>query len=205
MPGLITLVPPAKEPITLTDVKKQCHINHTYEDEYLLGLIQAARQQAEAWLSQSFITQTLLFTFDLFPVSPWNVLWGTLYKTYNPIVEIPQPPCQSISSITYIDLATGNTLAWTDYAVDLTTYPARLTPAWLSYYPIARPMPGSIQITFVAGYGNDPVDVPHCIRSGILELVATHYENRESVSAASMKPIPHHVEYLFAAANLGQL
>ena len=48
------------------------------------------------------------------------------------------------------------------------------------------PVSGPVRIRYVAGYGDEPEDVPEAIRQAILQMVGHLYENRESQTMPSL-------------------
>lgn len=105
-------------------------------------------------------------------------------------LELPWPPLQSITSITYYD-TDGDEQTWSadEYAVDITTIKGRVRPAYGETWPATRVMMGAVTITYVAGYGDDRDDVPEPIRRAILWRIASWYENREEIMAVpGIKP-----------------
>ena len=58
--------------------------------------------------------------------------------------------------------------------------PARLLPPWERPWPPGRLKPNNVLIQFVAGFGDNPTDVPPSIRGAILLQAAFMYENRET-------------------------
>ena len=188
--GLVTLTPPAVEPVLLADLKTFLRIDSgdTTNDTLLTSLNTAARVWAEAYTRRRFITQTLRLLADSFtyPVSYSFDATQT--------IKLPCPPVQSITTLQYFD-ANGNTVILNqgvDYIVDLQSNPARLTPPFGSSWPYARVIPNAVQITYVSGYGDagtvpvPPVtggpqglSVPEGIKTGI-KVLAGYWWNSSS-------------------------
>jgi uncharacterized phiE125 gp8 family phage protein len=123
-------------------------------------MLVAARQRIESFLRRSLITQT------------WEVIldWGPAW------VELPRPPLQSVTSITVTGLdqnpITANPVT---YFVNVRAGLVGLVPA--AIWPV-HITPAGWQCTYVAGYGDQPEDVPAAIRLAILNVTASLYENR---------------------------
>ena len=171
----ITLVtPPATEPITLDEAKEHLRVDVTDEDDYIEGLIRAARQYAETTFThRAFIEQELRLTLNRWPVDRY--------------LELPRPPLISVTSITYTDEdGTADTLtAGTDYLVD--TAANRLVLRNGVYWPtVTLQESGAISIVYLAGYGDRASDVPEEIRHALKILVGHWYENREPVVIGSI-------------------
>ena len=179
-PPILTLtqtVAPAKEPITLPEAKEQVRvdINDTAYDTDLAAFIAAARNAAEGYLNRQLITGTYTMTFEDFPS-----LRGP--------VSIPRPPVQSITSIAYIDGAgASQTLASSSYKLVIGSAGGYVIPDYQLEWPdiYNHELAENVTVTFVAGYGDDPSDVPETIRQAIRLLVADLFENREMQNAGS--------------------
>ena len=89
-----------------------------------------------------------------------------------------QPP---IVHIKYYDTASVEyTFPATNYETDIAGYRGRVALGYGKSWPsmTLRTMNGVV-IRFIAGYGNDPSDVPKRIRNAVKFLVGHMYENRE--------------------------
>jgi uncharacterized phiE125 gp8 family phage protein len=94
-------------------------------------------------------------------------------------ILLNKSPVQSVTSIKYLDMSgVQQTMPPTDYVVDTSTEPARITPVFGKIWPISLPQIGSVEITFIAGYSA----VPEGIKSWIKLRVASLFENREEVA-----------------------
>lgn len=112
--------------------------------------IQAARIEAETKTRGVLVTQTWDLHLDNFP--GWEM-------------HIPNPPLQSVSSITYVDTdGTTQTLAADQYLVDTKSQPGRITPAFGLTWPTTRAQTNAVTVRFVAGHGAAAA-VPENIKS----------------------------------------
>ncbi len=181
MISLKQTVAPAIEPVTLAEAKEQMRVLHEYEDDYITGLITAARIEAEKTNGRSFITQEWRVNLDSFPCSSTSS------------ILIPNPPLQTIDSVTYYDSSgTQQTWAASNYIVDSDSEPARLTPAYGVTWPTAQSRPNAVSIAFTAGFGDAAEDVPEEKRLAIKILTALFYENREPiVTGTIVSEIPY--------------
>lgn len=182
---------PVLEPITVADVKAQCRIDSDAEDEKIEGLIVAFRSSVDGkdgTLCRACITQTWDLYLDRFPQS-----------SKNPI-QIPLPPLQSIASVQYYDTnGVLQTLPAENYFVHSIAEPAELYPAYNMSWPQAFDRAGSVIIRFVAGYGDNPADVPGAIRHAGLMTIAHWFANRESVNVGNIvTEMPQAVSSLLA-------
>lgn len=185
-------VDPAEEPISIEEARTHLQIPHTDDDELIELLIMAVRDYAESLTERSLCTQTWVATYDGFPgPSLMGVPFGRSYSIPRQAFMLERPPVQSITSITYLD--TGNVIQTMPPAnyVDLTKggtqridHPLRITPVFGQIWPINQPQIGSVQVTYVAGYGTAE-QVPPGIKSWMKLRIGALYENREEVVVGS--------------------
>jgi uncharacterized phiE125 gp8 family phage protein len=193
--GAVTVsVEPTVEPITLAEAKLQLRVDDdiTSDDGLISALITAARQKVEIETRRALVTQTQVLKLDQFPSGE------------NPVIELPNPPLQSVSAVQYVDQnGDTQTLAASEYIVDTVSEPARITPAYNTFWPLTRAQINAVTVTFVCGYASgsgSPTDyaanVPQALKAAIKLLVGHWYENREAVAAANLKPLPMAVDSL---------
>lgn len=213
MQGFRLAVPPAILPVTLSEAKIHERIDSTDEanDLNIMYLLQTATIMAEQYTRRAFITQT------------WN--YNTNITT--PQMSIPRPPLQSIVSnsmvfTTYNQVATP--IANSDYFINTIYEPGLVIfePQFWSQLPFffgggypwpwawgagggygyggfISPYNGILSLQFVAGYGDTADLVPNAIKSGILQIFGSLYENRESQEiprGAKQILDPFRVEYI---------
>jgi len=166
--ALKLITAPTDEPIGLAEAKAQLRVDHTAEDVYIESLIQAARDVVEVESLHALLTQT----------------WG-LYRDAWPaddFLEIPKPPLQSVTEITYKDEnGDTQTLSTDVYFVDTNQTPGRVCLKPNQSWPSDSLWPyGAITITFVCGWTAARDIPPKAIQALKLQL-ADFYENRESL------------------------
>ena len=160
---------PVHEPLFLeVDVKPHLRVDYADDDDYLEGLVRAARVYVEETaLSSALVSQTWELVLDGWPSPP---------------LELPKPPLQSVTSITYTDID-GNSAVYdaNSYLVDVDSWPGRLVLKDGQSWPSARLREiGGVVIRFVAGYGDVVEAVPSPIRQAMLLMIGDWYENREN-------------------------
>jgi uncharacterized phiE125 gp8 family phage protein len=153
----------------LDEVKGHIRVDFDDEDARIADFIRAATERLDGrdgTLGCCLITQEWKFTLDRFSGE----------------ISIPLPPCQSIDAIAYVD-PDGVTQTLGGYQVfGLGTMEgARLRPIYGTSWPGTRDIPEAVSITFTAGFGDDPTDVPEPIRANIAMRVGHLFEHRESV------------------------
>jgi uncharacterized phiE125 gp8 family phage protein len=160
---------PTYEPISAADVAEYIRVDDLAEDQLLLdGMITAARQYLEQYLSRPIATQTLE-----------EALTGWA----DPIVL--DSSLQSVTSIKYLDLnGVEQTLASNQYLVDTYSEPAQITPAYNVEFPELYAVPNNVKIRYVAGYtsGGSPDlnPMPKPLRFAMMLIIGDLYANREA-------------------------
>lgn len=182
----LTLVtPPANEPLSLADAKAHLRVDHSDEDTLINALIAAAREDAEDFRNQSFITQTWKLTLDVWPTEP-------------DVIELPRGPV-SVTSVKYTD-EDGNTstFASSNYVEDLESEPARLALKRSASWPSdTLQVVNGIEVTYVAGYGDDASDVPAAVVEALKLMIGHYYENREAtITGTIISRIPLGAQHL---------
>lgn len=186
--SFVRTVEPASEPVTLSEAKAQLRIDGSDEDAYITSLIAVARDHAEDVTGLALMDQT------------WKVVIDSGALPDDGIIELPRPPLQSITGISYIDTdGASQTLASSYYTLDTTSHPGRLL---FEDMPAIKDTINALVITYVAGYA-DADAVPPAIKQGILLLVSHWFEFREPV-VMGMKPerVPLAAETLLRSKRL---
>lgn len=170
---------PTGEPITLTQVKQQCRLVDSSDEDGFLSLIviPAVRDRAELATQRQLLQATYELKFN-----DWPYQYG--------YIDIPKPPLiyaiASDLSITYVDTAgTVQTWAATNYIVDAPAGPrctrGRISLAYGAAWPTVQDRMNAITVTFKAGYGTAGTSVPPLLVSAMLLDAGTLNENRESL------------------------
>ena len=154
VPYLSTIEDPSVEPITLAEAKAFLRVDSDAENNLINHLIKTSRQIAEEYLGKSLITQTLQLQFDYYTPPVVNLLRGPVQEVVAVII-VSQDFSESTLSASAYHLSAGNRQIVFDVA----------------------PMGQIVQVQYVAGYG-DAEDVPAPVKQGLLEHIASMYENR---------------------------
>jgi len=177
---------PATEPVTTTEAKLHCRVDHTTEDDIFTRLIEVARIQCENISGRAFITRTYTAMLDRWP--------GNCF-------ELPYAPLAGITSIKYYDDAgsAAATVSSANYYVDTNSEPGRVALISGADWPSTtlREING-VEIIYTAGYGVAAA-VPDQYKQAMLLLIGHLYENRESVAVQQgigMVQVPMAVEWL---------
>lgn len=162
--GLTLITAPAVEPLDIEDAKAACRIYHDALDVVIDGLRQGARERCERLTDRALISQQWKLSLDKWPCEY--------------LIRIPKPPLISVQTVKYADLNTGvmTTLASSQYYVDTTVEPATISPATLgngvyAIWPVIRVQKNAVEVTFTAGYGTSPDNVPSEIKERLKTYV----------------------------------
>jgi hypothetical protein len=102
--------------------------------------------------------------------------------------------------------ATDGPFTWTceqipaatgDFLVNANAEPPRITPLYEQAWPLTMQVMNAVKIFFTAGYGNTGAAAPAIAKVGTMQITANWYENRESVTADTLKRIPNHLQDMF--------
>lgn len=162
--------------VTLDEVKTHLRLpaDSTEEDYLLFGLVEAATEMAESRLRQKIMTQA----WDWYV----NELGGYC-------LHVPIGPLLGVTEFAYYN-STGTLTVWNDqnYLVDVGALRARIMPKVNVPWPTLYDRPQAVKIRLSVGYGTRE-QVPRAIRTWIVCMVGTLYENRETVAQKEMLSI----------------
>ncbi len=154
--------PPSVEPVTLAQAKVHLRVTDSTEDDYILGLISAARALAEHRTGRSLASQTLLLQLDEWPDE----------------IELERGPVQSVSWVKYMDADNVlQTVSPADYYLDDGSDDdvSWLLPGSGYSWPPVGDVANALRIQYIAGYQTCPATVQQWIKVVIGEM----YEHRE--------------------------
>jgi len=163
--GIKLSIPPATEPITLTEAKAHLRIDHTDDDTYITSLIKAARSSAEAYTQTSFFTQT----------------WIKSIPFFMDIIALPRGEVKSITSVKFFDQDNAQqTVDNADYFLTSPSVVSQVQAIESGWPSSIFARLDSVQITYVTG-NDDVADIPSDIKQAILMSLGHLYENRQDV------------------------
>jgi len=170
---------PDTEPITLSEAKAHCRVEHKADDTLITSLITVSRLSAEHELQRPLITQTWQAAYEAFPADGAKIALGK----FRPI---------AITSIIYLDQdGVEAELDPSAYVLDATTVPGWVHPAYQTSWPSARAFANSVRILFTAGYGGEAADVPQCIKQWMLLMIGSMYAFREASTDRAQARLPY--------------
>lgn len=166
------------EPVTLAEAKVWAKIEHTEYDAQISDLIQAAREWVEGpQLKRALLLQGRTMYRDGFPAGGSNVRSTIPGPWWMPgtqgSIQVGYPNLQSIVSVGYIDVSSGEltTVNAANYLSTAGAVPGRVMPQFGTVWPLSRPVQDAVQVTYTAGYGARPSDIPAGIRINIRAMV----------------------------------
>lgn len=158
---------PTIEPVSLLLAKQHLRVDWDQDDTYIAALITAARQYVEKVTNRAIFNRQMLLTLDYFPWPGWDSTTGSTAHDYfmrwyyrGLTIRIPKPATASVESLSYIanDGVTIVTIDPSNYTVDLTSEPARISPRPGYTWPYQQNyIPGQVQVRFTAGTYEMPV------------------------------------------------
>lgn len=177
----LTNVNSVESPVTLADVRQHLRIEHQEEDSYLIGLISGSLSIAEQFIDGIIADREYEYLLDQFPNC----------------IELPLRPVDIDSiTISYTD-DEGNPQTVSSFDTSSTPYSITLGPDLGDQWPSVSASKDNIKIQFTAGYAAATGEVPGAIKSALLMLAGTLYDQREDHSAGIvLKAVPTSSSYL---------
>lgn len=175
---------PGDLPVSMAETKLHLRITHNDDDDFLTTLIQTAAGICETAVGLSLINRRYTLSLDSWPgMSPdgwWDgVREGADLRTTRNELALPRPPLVSVEDIQiYNEDDVAASLPAAHYFVDTMGLPGRVVLKSGVSAPVPRRRAAGIAVTYTAGYGTAPEDIPVALRQGIKQLVAHLYEHR---------------------------
>lgn len=193
--GLRIITPPTKTPIEMfatsdaTEEKSgsdlgleaiKNHLRHAIdveeEDSLILAYVDAAWEYCQQYTWRTFLETTYQLSLP-----HWFAQDDTCGLSQRRIV-LPKPPVIHGSSIVvaYTDSeGESQTMAATEYVVDWTADLVTVRPAVNACWPELDDREDAVKITYTAGYGDEPDDMPRLLLHAVKLLVGMYFETRE--------------------------
>lgn len=162
-PRMNVSVRPTVEPVSPTEALEFCQYygGDVAAQVQMEGFLLAARREVERRGAWALITQTRVVKYDRF---------------CGGVLELPIHPVQSITALQYSD-ANGSTqtLSASLYQLDKEHAPARVAPVDGAVWPFTKGGTfNTVTLTFVAGFGDEPEDVPEELKLAIKFLARSY-------------------------------
>ncbi len=181
---------PDAEPLTTAECKAHLRVAHSSDDDFVAGLIRAAREEVERFTGIAMIDQDWRLTLDSWPLGDH--------------VTIARHPVKQILSVTvYGSEGEASLIDPASYQLDPLSRPARL-------HFENRPAPAiamnGIEIDLRAGHGEAGTDVPDLLKRAMMLLVAHWYEFRSEYGAGDQPvSLPNGYQRLLAGHRARRL
>lgn len=146
---------PTAEPIDITLARLQVKQDVGVDDVILNACIHGAREFAQSTTNRQIVAARYKLVMDSFPSAAQvsNVPFGKSFSLPANAILLEPNPLVQVVSIQYVAMdGTLTTMPTTDYVVDATSEPARITPVFGKIWPIPLPQIASVVVTFDAGY-----------------------------------------------------
>lgn len=171
---------PALEPVTVAEAKSHLRLESTLDDADVARLIRAAREYVELVCWRGLLTQTWELSLDGFYGEDTLELGSRNTGRIRRLsyIELPMGELQSVSSVKYLDMNGAlQTLAGSEYDVDLVNVPGRLRLAYGKSWPATREAWNAVRITYVVGW-SAAGGVPEAIKQAMKLCISQMYETR---------------------------
>jgi hypothetical protein len=196
-------VAPAAEPVNASEVKRLLRVDFTDDDGDINDWIKASRQWLERKTGKALLTQTIQQVSTLYDEIMHAPLSGMIGHGANLAVELTLGPVLSVATVEF-ETSTNNWRALitdTEYKVD---DPSPESPAYvyladwvlgywtgtftgIGVFPVERRGP-RLRVTYQAGYGPNPSDVPYQLREAVKQGAGFLYDNRSAPIPDSLLP-----------------
>ena len=175
MASLELVSPPSELPISAEEFKTWARISHVEEDDVIESIIRQATDEVERSLGRLLINQVWRQTLD-HSAREWAWPVG-----HDQVIRLRKPPLMGVASVEYVSSIDGAT-----YELDPSHYV--VTRATSTKGSIARKLEALsiplktgndvVSITYFAGYGYYPGDVPAAIRNAVKTVASAIFETR---------------------------
>lgn len=180
--SLRLVTPATAEIVSLAEAKAHLRVLHSDDDTYITGLAGAAQDWITGennWLGRSVVEQGWELTIESFPSGK---------------ICLPKPPLVQVTGVFYTPSSGGAEVEITDFReLDVgVSEGGYILPAKNADWPETDGEPGSVRITFTAGYSTVPKSVKHAA----LLMIGHWYENREAATETKLSDLPMAVDAL---------
>lgn len=168
MGGRKLITAPTDEPVSLEEVRAHLRLSSTDEDAYLEALTKAVRRAVEGAYDLAVLAQT------------WELALDTAPRTT--ALEVTPAPLLSVTSVTsYDDRDAATVMSSTRYTVDTYARPGRIVLKRDEVWPTDLRVTNALIIRYVAGLAATPATLAEDVKHGLLTMIATLYEQRETI------------------------
>lgn len=160
---------PLQPAVTLAEAKRHLRVLHDDEDDLIGELSWVATEAVQDMTGRQLIEAT------------WRQ--DQAGASGRDLVRLERVPVLRLVGVSYKNAAeetvTPTPWDWQEIGADEKWF---VQPTVGFAWPDAAPVVDALQITYVAGYGPDPADVPAPLRHAVLMMLAHFYQRREAVT-----------------------
>ena len=175
---------PAQEPVTLAEAKASLRITTTDEDTLVTQYLEDARIYAERITGRKLITQTVTSFHNGFDEKKDDYEPGfrrglISQAEAGQTLELDFSPVQSVTSLSQVQSDNSEVVvSASQYYLDNFDDDMRSYLRSQDGITDGTRSTNSIKVIYVAGYGDNPSDVPSALRRAIIAMVGYLYTNR---------------------------
>lgn len=150
--ALNLITPPTAYPLSIDEVRQHLKQDIVDDDNLIAIFLGSAVEFAQAATNRQLVAARYVLALDEFPIQNYAGS-RSAFEAQSIGIRIPLAPLIQIVSIQYTDMAGATqTLPSTDYVVNHGQLWPEITPALNKTWPYALSLPGSVKVTFDAGY-----------------------------------------------------
>lgn len=204
------VVEPAIEPLTVGEAKQHLRVDIDDDNDYIAGLISAARRYCEKYLARKLIATTVDQYVEHLPAGGyWN---RSIRQHFTPLDPEFYPSNAEPVKLDVAPVLRLDSLRWTDgEGVEQFLESESLKLLRREGGCFARPSSGvtwpspatDVRVRYVVGYGDDAKKVPSTIKHAVRLLIGTWYDTRESIVDGVVSRVPDGVERLLGLESWG--
>ena len=183
--GLVLVTPPAGKVVSTDEIRQWCRIDPdvTADDDLLDELVAAAADLVQEGWGLQLLSAT----------------WRLTGCSFADPLRLPRYPVSSVGSVTYADAAGDTqTLATSVWELDATGAAPVVRTKYGQVWPVTRSHPGSVAVTFTAGYGAS-ADIPPTLKTAVKMAAHWWYERRGDERETAALALPAACVRLVAA------
>ncbi|MCK5602297.1 head-tail connector protein [Candidatus Pacearchaeota archaeon] len=164
--------------VSLEDMKAYLKVDSSADDALITSMIITSQQLIERYIRRELLNKTFTMFLDFFPY--YKAYGSTIEGNFNNYtIQVKRSKLNTLNSIQYF---TDNVLTTLDASLYDFTVDNDYSRIYLldrsALWPTTDERKQSVQIEFIAGYGDAASDVPEALKTAIKIIVAYMYENR---------------------------
>jgi uncharacterized phiE125 gp8 family phage protein len=177
---------PVNPVVSTADMKTFLEVGYATDDTLIAAFVTTATKLIEEYLNRALISQTL----------------KVFYKSYSGLVDLPHAPIQSVTTVEQISYDNNSTTL----TVNNDYYVKGINDKYIefagnTYLPAGHTVRDilndyQLQVTYVAGYGDDSTDIPEPIIDAVKRVVLRLYDYRDTGMSITDNLIPNDAKIL---------